>query len=674
MTSPHRPPQQPTPTTTKQQTAGSFKKLFSRKAKAPIATAAAISSLPPSSASSKKNTKEALAVGSALPLSSSSKKTTSATATATTTSRSNSGGTNRISKLGLLGGWATSSSTTQNNDTTAASGKNYTIYNKKGRRGSKSNTNAQSNSTAATNNNNKISIMDALPAMEQPSSGSSSEDVQVLASSYDNDRNFMHATTDQEQIANIRLAENNPNNKSIASSSPTRFPSQQLNNSNLLDVSERSPRRENLFQWQDNMEQEEERSVIHQKQLIKERDGFCRRVDKYDGSVLTVEGEACYELGNYLGGGVAGVVYEGHRLLPESEYPVRRGLDDDHPTPSVIDTSNNNDNLTNRVHSLLSCVPVTTMCHADNTNDAIANNHNNFGIVGGVDHNNIDAMVRDNGSMLTADSFLMGESMTMNNTHYANNTATGSGNSKAVNNMTTTHTDIIALEAMYDMVLIDGQDAPSRSVHMAKAVTAHTSKSNSNNDFPSDASFTNGFMEETVAIKILNPVGFRTLATDVTDKAVVAREGVALSADCVSGKSPMEERNVWWLINPSSRNLRTLQRYSVDVVAPRGVEVDRGSPDKGLRISLIAAYKDPATNKLRELPLTRCIEIWGHVPFQASDSEFRDVMSAIDKINQGLPPPAIELLPGRIGTGTSSMGSSLDGSVGGPSQMVSHRT
>lgn len=35
-----------------------------------------------------------------------------------------------------------------------------------------------------------------------------------------------------------------------------------------------------------------------------------RRVDRYDGQVIWIDGDACYELGNYLGGGAAGVVYE----------------------------------------------------------------------------------------------------------------------------------------------------------------------------------------------------------------------------------------------------------------------------------------------------------------------------------------------------------------------------
>ena len=143
----------------------------------------------------------------------------------------------------------------------------------------------------------------------------------------------------------------------------------------------------------------------------------------------------------------------------------------------------------------------------------------------------------------------------------------------------------------------------------------------------------------------------------------------------------MEEKHVWWLVNPNSRNLRTLQRYSGKDTngAARGVQVDRGSPDKGLRLSLIAAYIDPRTDLLRELTLTRCIEIWGHVPFSASDYEFENMMTAIERVNAGKPPPPFpafaakddEHPPSRIGTGgteatqsstsqNTSVGDSLD--------------
>jgi hypothetical protein len=158
----------------------------------------------------------------------------------------------------------------------------------------------------------------------------------------------------------------------------------------------------------------------------------------------------------------------------------------------------------------------------------------------------------------------------------------------------------------------------------------------------------------------------------------------------------MQEKHVWWLINPNSRNLRTLQRYAPTATSSsssnRRIEVDRGSPEKGLRISLIAAYLDPRTGQLNELPLTKCIEIWGHVPFGATDDEFTHIMSAIDRVNAGLPPPPVPAFarmdgdydpPGRVGTGgtggtsieSGSMSNGMDDvRIGIPVAMQSKRT
>jgi hypothetical protein len=260
--------------------------------------------------------------------------------------------------------------------------------------------------------------------------------------------------------------------------------------------------------------------------------------------------------------------------------------------------------------------------------------------------------------------------------------------------------DMMALEATASgdqIVIIDTVDAPSRSKHYAKAATMN----NNDSDFPDDGSIRYGFMEETVAIKILNPVGFRTLSPSVTQDAVVAREGAVLDSDVREGRRPMQEKHVWWLVNPNSRNLRTLQRYAPTPTnqassSSRRIEVDRGSFEKGLRISLIAAYLDPRTNTLSELPLTKCIEIWGHVPFGATDEEFTHIMSSIDRINAGLPPPPgprfsrmgeDDLPPGRVGTGngsgsggTSSIESGSlnngmeDMGIGAPVAMSSKRT
>lgn len=524
--------------------------------------------------------------------------------------------------------------------------------------------------------------------LRSPSSGNSSDNLEVVltkfANHFNDNTNNNNDDNVTERISSIRpIGQKSPPPTIVKPvvmkpSSVISNMSGSKNNKGIVDIAtERSPQRDGEVQKKadylnghtiTNADKLDEMSIAkQQKQMIKERDGFCRRVDKYDGSVIYVEGAATYELGNYLGGGVAGVVYEGHRLLPESEYPVRRGLDP--PTPTVINTFMNMDNndFSIRVNSFLSCVPAAaTMCNTDVTTDQQQLKTCEICVDGTPDTlpsklaKNNSFMIRDNGSILTADT---------------------NATDRTMNTLTMTET--VALEAVDNMILIDEQDAPSRSKHLAQAVRAQTDRNHIDGDFPSDASFTNGFMEETVAIKILNPVGFRALAVDVTNSAVVARKGVPYQPiNPITGqRNAMEEKHVWWLINPSSRNLRTLQRYSVHTTSlPRGVEVDRGSPEKGLRISVVAAYQDTATNQIKELPLTKCIEIWGHVPFETSDVEFRDVMLAIENINQGLPPPPIDLVPGRVGTGTSSSSSftnpnnaSID-SLYAPTPMVAQRT
>lgn len=47
----------------------------------------------------------------------------------------------------------------------------------------------------------------------------------------------------------------------------------------------------NKFEWEDSGEELRAREMIMLKQHSKERDGFCRRVDAYDGQLLTVDGK-----------------------------------------------------------------------------------------------------------------------------------------------------------------------------------------------------------------------------------------------------------------------------------------------------------------------------------------------------------------------------------------------
>lgn len=345
---------------------------------------------------------------------------------------------------------------------------------------------------------------------------------------------------------------------------------------------------------------------IYEKQRMKERDGFCRRVDNYDGNVIIVDHKPTYEIGNYLGGGVAGVVYQGHRLRPLSEYPMRKGLFDE---PAGDDMETKNPNLISEPD------PSAFFC-----GDPASG-----GYCGAVEDVTTDkAETKPPSTPVTPrKSALIQEEVDL------------------------------AIEATMNqnqqVVMLDGQDAPSRSRHFTQAAATPVTKRASD--------LNHGLTDEAVAVKILNPVGYRILQNEGLKGAVIVKRGEAMTADVKKGLRPMEEKHVWWIVNPSSRNLRTLQRYNGKETGNASVTVDRGSKDKGLRLSLIAAYVDPRTDKLRELTLTRCIEIWGHIPFNATDMEFEDMMAAIERVNAGQPPPALnafgngdENAPGRVGT------------------------
>lgn len=273
-----------------------------------------------------------------------------------------------------------------------------------------------------------------------------------------------------------------------------------------------------------------------------ERDGFCRRVDYYDGQTIHLDGLPTYEVGNYLGGGVAGVVYEGHRLRPIEAYPVRSSYRD------IM-------GLRKRANSLMSDDEDGRLVDSEKT------------AVGGCTNmfcGPIESDFRESANDLR-------------------------------------------LDLMVDDKLMSDAARDEEERNMMK--------------------------DESVAIKILNPVGFRLLAPSACEKAVVVKKGQDMEDDVKAGLKPMNESHIWWLVNPSSKNLRMLQRNpSPD---DRTDLYNRGSKDQGIRLSLVAAYVDPKCNTLKELPLTRCIEVWGHAPFGTSEEEFENMMDSIERINHG---------------------------------------
>lgn len=312
---------------------------------------------------------------------------------------------------------------------------------------------------------------------------------------------------------------------------------------------------------------------------------------------------------------MAGVVYEGHRLRPKEEYPVRTGISEQDRRQIQIEIEKEKQKSS----------------QADSFGaSGFFCGTNACGTVDDVDDGPDDAAqaTTTNQSQDTVESLPILEA----------------------------EEDAVAIEATmsYDEiggVMLDAQDAPSRSKHYTKAAAVSTSlRANSKKPLQ------HGLSDESVAIKILNPVGYRILQADSLKDCVVVRSGQPMDSDVLKGTKPMEEKHVWWLVNPNSRNLTTLQRYNgkdKNSTVPKGLQIDRGSAKRGLRLSLIAAYIDPRNGSLRELTLTRCIEIWGHIPFNATDIEFDDMMTAIERVNAGYPPapfPAFDDVPGRIGT------------------------
>ena len=276
-----------------------------------------------------------------------------------------------------------------------------------------------------------------------------------------------------------------------------------------------------------------------------ERDGFCRRVDFYDGTIIKVDGISTYNVGNYLGGGVAGVVYEGRRLRPSAEYPDR---------PAYVEYGIKKSN------SILAGMLLKETGSGD-INAGCA------GIFCGPSNSDLNDRMH------------------------------------------------------LDDLRFDVDSTP-------KTPTAATPPDN--RDLMSD---------ETVAIKILNPVGFRLTSQAQCAAATVVKRGIDMDDNVKQGLKPMTEEHVWWLVNPGSRSAKSLREAtdenaeSEDGGSPR--KTPQGSGNHGIRLSLIAAFMDPKKNVILELPLVRCIEVWGHAPFGSTEKEFESMMDAIERVNGG---------------------------------------
>lgn len=105
--------------------------------------------------------------------------------------------------------------------------------------------------------------------------------------------------------------------------------------------------------------------------------------------------------------------------------------------------------------------------------------------------------------------------------------------------------------------------------------------------------------EKAVAIKILNPLGYKNVVFGQINQCTILLKGRSLSSEQVHGKAQMISENVWWMMHPTSK-------------------------------LIFAAFEDPHRMQLRELPLTRCVEIWGMNPLNI---EHINSEADMDKVN-----------------------------------------
>lgn len=465
-------------------------------------------------------------------------------------------------------------------------------------------------------------------------------------------------------------------------------------------------------------------------------DHFTRRVDSYDGQVITCSDSKLptYEVGNYLGGGVAGVVYEGKRLRPVNEYPPVRVRGGEAFYPTFAEVRKMNDGGGNNGSMPPSSAPPVAMSMSSSSLSSIRrgvtadpNTEGGTGLFADVYRSVAPKNISRNGRRSPAHlapvaisspyqgqlnmgnvspddnggctSFLFGNCGCGDDGNVDDGQIAAVGSTSmpgadigsdeaAAARQRYSAVDVAAIEVPEafsslehgtptNHVLVDDADAPNRSKREARALSRNAPQSSfvgalepgreSSSILYEDNDLAMGMtphliedMSETVAIKILNPVGFRLLDPEMLHKAVIVREGSLPSVE-PDGSFRLKEEHVWWLVNPNSRNLRSLLRknhiaHSLESSTNRGDDaseesvlkrqtsnfshglgggIDRGSPERGLRLSLVATFVDPKTSSLRELPLPRCVEIWGHPPFGATDPEFEAMMEALLRLNAG---------------------------------------
>ncbi len=117
-----------------------------------------------------------------------------------------------------------------------------------------------------------------------------------------------------------------------------------------------------------------------------------------------------------------------------------------------------------------------------------------------------------------------------------------------------------------------------------------------------------------VAVKILNPVGYRLLPRSVISTFIAVKKG-----DRAAPGEALSDRHVWYTVNPNAAKLK-----------------EPSDPDALANLPLLACYEDPEDGyKLRELPLSVCVSIYGLSPLGISSREFDDLCDALEDRGSG---------------------------------------
>ena len=83
---------------------------------------------------------------------------------------------------------------------------------------------------------------------------------------------------------------------------------------------------------------------------------------------------------------------------------------------------------------------------------------------------------------------------------------------------------------------------------------------------------------QNVALKILNPVGYKLMPSGSLKRCTVVHKGEPLDDEIRAGRRAIAQQNVWWLVHPSTKQL-------------------------------VAACEDARTGSIRELSLVRCVPV-----------------------------------------------------------------